>query len=82
VAFIRKKRTTGGTIYQVVESRREGRKVHQKVLVSLGHNSTIAGALQRLERRIASRGYSEYWQRQWAELKERLKVLQQQTGLP
>jgi hypothetical protein len=81
VAFVRKKKTTSGVVYQVVESRREGKKVHQKVLVSLRYAPTIARALQVLEKQIAIYKHTNYvleLDRQ----EERLRAIQRQTGLP
>jgi hypothetical protein len=79
MAFIRKKVTPSGyTIYQVVRSYREGRKVRQKVLASLGYDATIAAAIQTLE---TPNLYG--WRRDgWARRKEELLAIQQQTGLP
>lgn len=46
MAFIRRKRTSAGYVYQVVRSVREGSRVRQQVLCSLGHWATIGKALE------------------------------------
>ena len=45
MAFIRAKRTTAGTVYQVVRSRRVDGQPRQVVLCSLGRWQTVGGAL-------------------------------------
>jgi hypothetical protein len=43
MAFIRAKNINGKMKYYLVESKREGKKVRQKVLAYLGESETIAG---------------------------------------
>ena len=46
MAFIRTKRIRNGSVvYQVVQARRDGTRVIQTVLVSLGHEATLGAAL-------------------------------------
>jgi hypothetical protein len=45
MAFIRHKRTSAGTVYQVVRSYRDGERVRQQVLCSLGRWATVEAAL-------------------------------------
>jgi hypothetical protein len=52
MAFIRRKRTTAGHVYQVVRSSRVAGRVRQEVLVSLGSKATLGELLAELERRI------------------------------
>ena len=83
MAFVRKKKTASGqTVYQVVECRREGKKVRQRVLVSLSHDNTIEAALRTVEHRIANPRSLPGWQERWRALKDKLFDVRQQTGLP
>jgi hypothetical protein len=82
VAFIRKKQTSAGTVYQVVESWREGKKVRQRVLVSLMHDNTIGAALRTVEKRIAHPGTPADWRERWLALAVRLRAVRRETGLP
>ncbi len=52
LAYVRKKKARGKTVYQLVEGRREGGKVRQKVLVHLGEHPTVERALERWPARI------------------------------
>jgi hypothetical protein len=82
MAFIRKKKTTVGIVYQVVESRREGKKVRQRVLVSLMYDPTIKECLSTVEKRIADRYTTQDWRERWLALKRKLNEVQKTTGLP
>jgi len=48
--YIRTKQWQGHTYYQVVETHREGAKIRQKILVSLGSHSTVTEALTAAKR--------------------------------
>jgi hypothetical protein len=50
MAFIRHKRTSAGTVYQVVRSYRDGGRVRQPVLCSLGRWASV-GAARDFERK-------------------------------
>ena len=52
MAFIRAKNINGKVKHYLVESKREGKKVRQKVLVYLGEADTIEGAIDELQSRI------------------------------
>ena len=52
MAFIRAKNINGKVKHYLVESKREGKKVRQKVLVYLGEADTIEGAIDELLDRI------------------------------
>jgi hypothetical protein len=83
VAFVRKKRTAAGqTVYQVVECQREGKKVRQRVLVSLGHENTIEAAIRRVERWIARPRNLPGWHERLLALRAKLLDVRQRTGLP
>ena len=56
MAFIRHKRTSAGTVYQVVRSYREGGRVRQQVLCSLGRWATIGAALAYERQQLAADG--------------------------
>lgn len=45
MAFIRRKRTSAGHVYQVVRSVRDGDRVRQELLCSLGRWATVSAAL-------------------------------------
>lgn len=90
MAFIRTKQQHGHTYYYLVENRREGGKVRQKVIVYLGRHATVAAALEETQRRIGifkrllqqgtSTVSSEHTQQEFREtlqqLEERYGVLQ------
>ncbi|HEY7068313.1 MAG TPA: hypothetical protein VII06_43090 [Chloroflexota bacterium] len=88
MAFIRSKRTSAGTVYQVVRSVRVGGVPRQAMLCSLGRFQTITGAL-RFERaglaHIASLpGTSPWTESETARHQARIAVLerlQAETGL-
>ena len=83
MAFVRKKKTAAGqTVYQVVECRREGKKVRQRVLVSLSYDATIEAALRTVDDRIADQYTLSGWRERWQALKAKLLDVRQQTGLP
>jgi hypothetical protein len=83
MAFIRRKKTSAGqTVYQVVVSRREGKKVRQRVLVSLMYDATIGEAIRSVEGRIADPGTPADWRLRWMALREKLHDVQRRTGLP
>ncbi len=52
MAYVRKKKTKSGEYYQLVEGRREGGKVRQKVLAHLGDCPSAKAALKRWPRQI------------------------------
>ena len=54
MAFIRRKRTSGGTVYQVVRSYRDGGRVRQQVLLSLGYKATLTSALAQERQQLAA----------------------------
>ena len=56
MAFIRRRRVNRTDYYSVVESVREGRKVYQRTLASLGQCPSIEAAIER-ERKILA-----YWE--------------------
>lgn len=51
--YIRSKVAKGHTYYQVVEGKREGGRVRQRVVCALGTNSTLAAALAEFKVRLA-----------------------------
>jgi hypothetical protein len=82
VAFIRRKRTTAGIVYQVVRQDWVDDKPCQRVLVSLSHSPTIAARLVEVERLLAGGGLNPYWTARYRVLHERLRAVQAETGLP
>ncbi len=52
MAFIRTKRSSAGTVYQVVRSERHGKQVKQTVLASLGRHTTLEAAIAAEQRWI------------------------------
>jgi hypothetical protein len=88
VAFIRRKKTTAGFVYQVVRTERVDGKVRQHVLLSLGRSPTMGAVIAERER--YSQSQEQYGDNKYARLNiqqaqdtiRRLKALQQETGLP
>ena len=60
LAFVRTKRIADGKYYQLVESRRVEGKPRQKVLIHLGHHSTVDDALKRWPREVGRLRRSGY----------------------
>jgi len=58
MAFVRRKNINGKDKYYLVESRREGDKVRQKVLAYLGEYDTVDGAITGLKNEIERH---QYW---------------------
>jgi hypothetical protein len=54
MAFIRHKRSSAGTVYQVVRSYRDGGRVRQQVLCSLGRWATVEAALAYERKQLAA----------------------------
>jgi hypothetical protein len=88
--FVRKKTTKSGTVnHYLVENRREGGKVKQKVLAYLGHHETLEEAIRSAEEWLAycedqagklvhpkvQEWHAERYGRYTAEAKARLKKL-------
>jgi hypothetical protein len=83
MAFIRRKRTTTGEVYQVVRSYRDGDRVRQQVLCSLARHPTIGAAIAAVDHHIRyfeQHGYpvADVWPLR----RQRLQALQRETGLP
>jgi len=54
MAYVRKKKARGKTVYQLVEGYREDGKVKQHVLAHLGENPTVEDALREWAERISA----------------------------
>jgi hypothetical protein len=82
MAFIRRKRSAGGFVFQVVRSRRDAGKVKQDVLLSIGHHETLTSAIREVEN---IQRYYEQQGRQispiWEARRQRLVAMRSETGL-
>jgi hypothetical protein len=88
MAFIRRKRTSAGHVYQVVRSVRDGQHVRQIVLCSLGAWATVGAALQRERRQLVATerlpGRSSWVEAQLTQHRARIAELervQRETGV-